>query len=202
MLTAGDVDPTVRQLAVMDSQGNVEVYTGEHCVDYAGHIVGEGFSVQGNMLSGKAVIEATFESMKNSKGKSMPVRILNALDAGQEAGGDKRGRQSAALMVVGDADPVFKKSNFIDPQRTNVNIRVDDASEPLKELRRIYSKWTDVFGEDETIPINEVQAQISEALRKKGYSSLEKWAFDNNFTARITSDRISRRVLEILTERS
>lgn len=130
-----DVGRDVRQLAILDAKGNVASYTGKNCVDAAGNIVGNNYSVQANMMLNDKVWGAMSESFENSEGP-LAERLLLALEAAQETGGDIRGKQSAALLVVNQ-----KSTNqpWLDRK---VDIRVDDHPEPLIELRRILKVHT------------------------------------------------------------
>ncbi len=116
-----------RQLGVVDSDGRVAVHTGEGCIPYAGGIVGDGFACQANMMAGATVPDAMAAAYRAHDGE-LPERLLAALDAAETAGGDVRGRQSAALLVV-PADG--------EPWRTRFDVRVEDHSDPLPELRRL-----------------------------------------------------------------
>jgi uncharacterized Ntn-hydrolase superfamily protein len=129
-LLAGDEARDVRQVAMIDAQGRVDAWTGSKDVQAAGHITGKNYSVQANLMLNDKVWPAMSRAFETAKG-DLAERMLAALDAAQEAGGDIRGRQSAALIVVSGkptgkpwADRVF-------------DLRVDDSPEPLKELRRL-----------------------------------------------------------------
>lgn len=141
-----DEDPgrDTRQVAVIDAKGRSAVYTGKRVIDrnsdpkdlvhlggYAGHVTGENFSVQGNTLASRAVVEAMAEAYRNGKG-SMAERLMAALDAGQSKGGDTRGMQSAGLLVVKPIPPGSDST-----VERIVDVRVDDSPEPFKELRRL-----------------------------------------------------------------
>jgi uncharacterized Ntn-hydrolase superfamily protein len=123
-----DPEAARRQAAGIDSRGRVFAYSGAECVDWYGHRTGENYSVQGNMLVGKETIDAMVEAFERSSGH-LAIRLLEALEAGQAAGGDKRGRESAALLVAvpEGADPWSR-----------VDIRVDQHPGPVAELRRIF----------------------------------------------------------------
>ena len=123
-----DLDPGrgVRQVHMIDAQGRGIAHTGGDCVDWAGHVVGESFSVAGNMLAGPQVVQATAEAFAGARGRPLAERFLIALEAGEAVGGDKRGRQSAALRV-----------HTTEPWPA-LDIRVDDHADPLPELRRLY----------------------------------------------------------------
>jgi uncharacterized Ntn-hydrolase superfamily protein len=128
-LTADDDGAAVRQVAMVDAGGRAVVHTGASCVREAGHHVGDGFSCQANMMLNDTVPDAMAQAFESARG-SLDERLLAALDAGEAAGGDVRGRQSAAMIVVpGEAEPwgrVF-------------DLRVDDHKDPLGELRRLHA---------------------------------------------------------------
>lgn len=125
-LTADDPGRADRQLGIVDRNGCAAGYTGKGCVDWAGHIVGDGFSVQGNMLVSGATVEKMATAVQDSTALSLPERLMVVLEAGQAAGGDKRGKQSAALKVFNVEEfPWF-------------DIRVDEHRNPVAELRRIF----------------------------------------------------------------
>ena len=123
-----DPEAARRQVAAIDRQGRVFVYSGEACTEWYGHRTGDNCSVQGNTLAGQETIDAMGEAFERSQGH-LASRLLEALEAGQAAGGDKRGRESAALLVRGPADG--------DPFAA-FDIRVDHHPDPVAELRRIF----------------------------------------------------------------
>jgi uncharacterized Ntn-hydrolase superfamily protein len=129
VLIAGDEGRAIRQLHLIDAKGRNAAYTGASCVAWCGHRLGDGFSVAGNMLVGAAVVDETFASYAASAAQLFAERLIGALDAGQAAGGDKRGRQSAALLVYTSEDVA------------ELSLRVDDHAEPLLELRRLLSVY-------------------------------------------------------------
>ncbi len=120
----------VRQLAILDVQGNVEAYTGKNCIDAAGHIVGDNFSVQANLMDKNTVWPAMAEAFKKSKG-SLAERMLIAMEAAQNEGGDIRGKQSAAILVVKG------ESTGHSWEDTVVDLRVEDHKNPLQEMKRL-----------------------------------------------------------------
>lgn len=126
---AGDEGRHLRQVHAVDRYGRAAAWTGRHCVEWCGDRTAAGFSVAGNMLAGAEVVGATFDAFQAGAGVELPERMMRALDAGQDAGGDRRGRQSAAMLLVTTED-------FPD-----LNIRVDDHAEPLAELRRLLGLW-------------------------------------------------------------
>lgn len=131
-LVAPDEGREHRQLHVIDAQGRIGRHTGAQCVDWCGAVSGAGFSVAGNMLASERVIRETAKAYEQSKA-SFPEKLIAALEAGEAAGGDKRGKQSAALLVY---------SQEVYP---DLDLRVDDAPEPLAELRRLYEKAHERF---------------------------------------------------------
>lgn len=131
-LLKDDEGREVRQLAIVDSKGNVAVHTGKACIQYASHIKDNQFSVQANMMLGDGVPNAMAAAFRDSAGKTLAERMLLAMEAAQAAGGDIRGQQSAAIIIVPG-----KTSGKPWDERT-VDLRVDDSKEPIKEIRRLY----------------------------------------------------------------
>ena len=125
-LIADDPGRDVRQVGLVDKSGQSAAYTGKSCVPWAGHIVGKNFAVQGNMLVGEPTVTAMAEAFQRAKEASLPERLLIVLEAGQAAGGDKRGRQSAAVKV-------YYKEEF-----AYLDLRVDEHRHPVAELRRVF----------------------------------------------------------------
>ena len=133
-LTRADVGRDVRQVAIIDNKGNVAAHTGKKCIQYANHITGINFSVQSNMMLGSKVCENMKTAFEQSAKKPLAERVLLALEAAQNAGGDIRGMQSAALIVVpGKATELWNNKT--------IDLRVDDNSKPLVELRRLYNTY-------------------------------------------------------------
>jgi len=124
-----------RQVAIIDKDGRTAAFTGKETLEWKGHLVGEDYVVAGNTLVGAQVIEAMAQSFENSK-DDLAERLLKALEAGQEAGGDRRGRASAALFVV-DKQPL--------PTRPFVDLRVDEHLNPVSELRRVWEDFKKLF---------------------------------------------------------
>ena len=132
-LIAADTGRDQRQVHLLPASGPGAAHTGASCVDWCGHQVFEGFSVAGNMLAGPQVIEATAEAFVAAAGQPLAERLLAAMAAGEAAGGDKRGKQAAALRIHGDED------------YPALDIRVDDHAEPIIELQRLYQVSLDRF---------------------------------------------------------
>jgi uncharacterized Ntn-hydrolase superfamily protein len=124
-LIAGDDGRESRQLHIMDARGHIAAHTGKECIDWCGHIQGEGFSIAGNMLAGAAVLDDTAKAYVANADLPFARRLIAAMHAGEAAGGDKRGKQSAALLIHGEEE------------WSELNLRVDDHADPLRELARL-----------------------------------------------------------------
>jgi uncharacterized Ntn-hydrolase superfamily protein len=133
-LIAADNGHASRQLHLMDAGGRIAAYTGRDCVDWCGHIEGDGFSIAGNMLAGAQVLDDTAGAYAEHKTLPFAQRLIAAMVAGEAAGGDKRGKQSAALLIYGEEE------------WPDLDLRVDDHSDPLAELARLEhvsrERWT------------------------------------------------------------
>ena len=132
-LVANDPGRDVRQVHLVDTEGRAAAYTGSQCVEWCGHSIGREYSVAGNMLAGPQVLEATAGAYAANVHLPFAERLLAALEAGEAAGGDKRGKQAAALRIV---------TTEVYPL---LDLRVDDDEEPIKELRRLYEKSFERF---------------------------------------------------------
>jgi len=132
-LTDADPGREHRQLHMIDAQGRIAAHTGSACIDWCGHCAGQGYSVAGNMLAGPGVIEATAKTYEKNHSTKFAERLIAALAAGEAAGGDKRGKQGAALRIHATEDYPF------------LDIRVDDHADPIAELRRLYAKSLERF---------------------------------------------------------
>jgi uncharacterized Ntn-hydrolase superfamily protein len=126
-----DRERETRQVIIVDKRGRVAGFTGKEANEWKGHLIGKDYAAGGNMLVGRQVLEAMAQTFENSKG-DLAERLLAALEAGQDVGGDKRGRTSAALLVVG--------KGLVGP-RPFISLRVDVSEEPVKELRRIFVEY-------------------------------------------------------------
>jgi uncharacterized Ntn-hydrolase superfamily protein len=124
-LIAADDGRESRQLHIMDASGRIAAHTGSECVDWCGHVEGAGFSIAGNMLAGPQVLDDTAAAYVANDGLPFARRLIAAMKAGEAAGGDKRGRQSAALLIHGEEE------------WPNLGLRVDDHADPLAELARL-----------------------------------------------------------------
>jgi uncharacterized Ntn-hydrolase superfamily protein len=165
-LLAADDRPEHRQAGFIDTEGRAAAHTGGECLDWAGHKTGRFYTCQGNLLTGPETINAMSEAFISARG-SLASRLMAALTAGDSVGGDRRGKQSAALLVVrpgggygGDND------RYID-------LRVDDDPEPVKKLRRLLGVHQLFFGqsnpEDEVDITPEIATELQVILHKQGY---------------------------------
>jgi uncharacterized Ntn-hydrolase superfamily protein len=135
---ARDSSPDDRQVGIVDKEGNAAAHTGKATLDWAGHRTAQCVSVQGNILVGPAVVESMLEQFQGSNGP-LGARLLSALEAGEKAGGDKRGKQSAALHVV------RRRGGYQGVDDRLVDLKVADNRHPITELRRLYEKWQFAF---------------------------------------------------------
>jgi uncharacterized Ntn-hydrolase superfamily protein len=124
-LLAADAGRDSRQLHIMDAGGRIAAHTGSDCVDWCGHIEGNGFSIAGNMLAGARVLDDTAKAYTANETLPFARRLIAAMRSGEAAGGDKRGKQSAALLIHGEEE------------WSDLDLRVDDHSDPLTELERL-----------------------------------------------------------------
>ena len=122
-----------RQVHLLPAQGLPVAHTGTACIDWCGHMAGDDFSIAGNMLAGPQVLEETARAFQAAAGAPLAERLLQALQAGEDAGGDKRGKQSAALKIQADEDYL------------QLDLRVDDHAEPVLELKRLLEKSLERF---------------------------------------------------------
>jgi uncharacterized Ntn-hydrolase superfamily protein len=125
MLIAADAGRDSRQLHIMDAGGRIAAHTGRDCVDWCGHIAGGSFSIAGNMLAGARVLDDTAQAYTSNENLPFAQRLIAAMRAGEAAGGDKRGKQSATLLIHGDEE------------WSALDLRVDDHTDPLAELERL-----------------------------------------------------------------
>jgi uncharacterized Ntn-hydrolase superfamily protein len=200
-LTEEDDGRDERQLGVVDGSGASAAWTGSGCLDWAGNRTGVCYSAQGNILVSGATVAALAETFESNAGRPLAERLLEALAAAQAAGGDSRGQQSAALLVV------KRKGGYAALSDVLVDLRVDDHERPIEELARIYGLHQQLFGrtpERYWQPLEgELRAEVEERLGRLGYDSLEGWASVENLEERVSgSDAIDPVVLEALREAS
>ncbi len=153
-LVRGDEGRDRRQVGIVDAKGGVATYTGSKCNPWAGGVRGKDFCCQGNILAGEAVVKGMARAFEETKG-DLGVRLLAALESGQAAGGDTRGKQSAAILVVREG------GGYAGLNDRYCDLRVDDHPEPIAELRRIHRLWAATFG-------GPARARFGDAARERG----------------------------------
>ena len=193
-LTAADEGRAQRQLGVVDRSGGSATYTGAECLEWAGGRAGAGYAAQGNILVSRETVDALAETFEATAGRPLAERLLDSLDAGQRAGGDRRGQQGAALYVV------RKDGGYGGTSDVVVDLRVDDHAAPIDELRRLYALHELHFGHTPSeawLPVDETLArELRERLGRLGYddesleAALEAWAGVENLEDRV--DGVSR----------
>jgi uncharacterized Ntn-hydrolase superfamily protein len=198
-LIAGDDDRDGRQVGVVDVSGTGAAWTGSDCLDWAGHRTGPCYSAQGNILVSGATVDALAETFEATEGRPLAERLLEALAAAQAAGGDSRGEQSAALLVVERNGGYAALSDVL------VDLRVDDHEHPISELARVYALHDQLFGRTPRrywLPLEgELRAEVDERLGQLGHDSLDAWAGVANLEERVDGDKeIDPVVLEALRE--
>jgi len=165
-LLAEDTRRESRQVALIDAEGRVAAHTGKDCHDWAGHKLGDGFSVQGNILTGPGVLDAMAEGFSGARGE-LADRLVAALAAGESAGGDKRGKQSAAVLVV------RPNGGYGGDNDRYIDLRVDDHEAPVRQLRQLLESHHLFFGTprpDDRLKIDETIArELQTILLKQGY---------------------------------
>jgi uncharacterized Ntn-hydrolase superfamily protein len=205
-LVGADEGREHRQLGVVDGVGRAATYTGSECLDWAGGTTGAGYAAQGNILVSSATVEALAATFEASAGRPLAERLLDAVAAAESAGGDRRGRQSASLLVV------RKDGGYGGTSDVAVDLRVDDHPDPIDELVRIYRIHELLFGEtpeEEWLDVgDELRAELRERLAALGYEhpdladALAAWAGTENLEERVSgADRIDPVVLAELRAR-
>jgi uncharacterized Ntn-hydrolase superfamily protein len=198
-LVGADAGHNERQVGVVDGLGSAAAYTGPECLDWAGHRTGKCYTAQGNLLVGKETVDALATTFEATAGRPLELRLLECLAAAQLAGGDRRGQQSAALLVVERDGGYARLSDVV------LDLRVDDHAHPIDELRRIYTVHHRLFGttpREEWLPLDsELRAEVDERLAQLGYDSLRAWASVENLEERVDGDdTIDPVVLEALRD--
>ena len=198
-LTSADDGRAHRQLGVVDGDGRSATYTGAECNAWAGGRAGTGYAAQGNILVSGETVDALAGTFEASAGKPLAERLLDCLDAAEAAGGDSRGRQSAALLVVERDGGYASLSDVL------VDLRVDEHPDPLVELRRIYRAHDVLFGStprDQWLPVDdELRAELDDLLHRVGHADLASWAGVENLEERVDGeDSIDPVVLDRLRE--
>jgi len=200
-LTGADEGRAERQLGIVDAEGRAASYTGEECLDWAGGRTGPGYAAQGNILVSGETVDALAETFERSAGGPLAERLLDCLDGAQAAGGDRRGQQSASLLVV------ERNGGYAGLSDVLLDLRVDDHERPLEELRRLYGLHQELFGKtprSRWIEVDDaLRAEIRERLARLGYERLEDWARVENLEERVEGeDAVDPVVLAKLREQS
>jgi len=200
-LTAADEGREHRQLGIVDGQGRAATYTGDSCLDWAGGRTGAGYATQGNILVGAETVAALAMTFEANRQLPLVQRLLECLSAAQAAGGDRRGQQSASVLVV------ERNGGYAGLSDVLVDLRVDDHERPIQELRRIYGihrRLFEVSPREDWLPLeDDLRAEVDERLAGLGYDSLDTWAGVENLEERVDgNDEIDPIVLEALREAS
>ena len=195
-----------RQVGVVDVDGGSASHTGHECFDWAGGVTGDGVAIQGNILTGPEVVDAMKQAWDASAGEpDLARRLLAALVAGDQAGGDRRGRQSAALLVVREG------AGYGGNDDVAVDLRVDDHSDPLTELDRLLDLndlYRTASTDEEKVAVDEtLREELDDRARRLGHPDFNAWVGSENYEMRVSraDDEnlwIDRRVLRILREQS
>lgn len=204
-LTGADEGRDHRQLGVVDAKGNAATYTGKECLDWAGGRTGDGYAAQGNILVSAETVDALAETFEGSSGP-LAERLIDCLAAAQAAGGDSRGQQSSALLVVERNGGYARMSDVV------VELRVEDHERPIDELRRIYILHDEIFGKTPRrlwLDVDEaLAAELADRLTKLGYEgeledSFTRWTGKENLEERVDGiEQIDPVVLEALRSRT
>jgi uncharacterized Ntn-hydrolase superfamily protein len=186
-LTGADDGREHRQLGIVDALGRGASYTGSECLEWAGGRTGAGYAAQGNILVSAATVDALAETFEATPGRPLAERLLECLAAAQAAGGDRRGQQSAAILIV------EKDGGYAGLSDVLVDLRVDDHPQPIDELLRVYQLHQAIYGvtpREEWLPVDDaLAAEISDRLRRLGYEgelrdSLFAWVAKANLEER------------------
>jgi uncharacterized Ntn-hydrolase superfamily protein len=187
-LTTADEGRDHRQLGVVDREGRGASFTGSECMDWAGGRTGPAYAAQGNILVSQDTVDAIAETFERTAGAALAERLLDCLDAAQAAGGDRRGQQSAALLVVEHQGGYAGLSDSV------VDLRVDEHERPLEELRRIYVMHQAIFGKtprEEWLEVDgELESELRERLARLGFEgeldgAFTGWAGKENLEERV-----------------
>ena len=200
-LTSEDAGRDQRQLGVVDASGESASWTGRRCNDWAGHRNGAGYAAQGNILVGEETVTALATTFEANAQLPLAQRLIDCLAAAQAAGGDRRGQQSASLLVV------QKEGGYAGLSDILVDLRVDDHELPIQELRRIAGLHSRLFGlspREDWLPLEgKLRSEVDERLTRLGYDSLDTWAGVENLEERVDGDDvIDPVVLDALREAS
>jgi uncharacterized Ntn-hydrolase superfamily protein len=200
-LTAEDDGRDERQLGIVDAEGGSASWTGPGCNEWAGHLTGAGYAAQGNILVGKETVTALARTFEANAQLPLVQRLLECLAAAQAAGGDRRGQQSASILVV------ERNGGYAGLSDVLVDLRVDDHERPIQELRRIYElhrRLFEISPREDWLPLEgDLRGEVDERLGRLGYETLDAWAGVENLEERVDGDdAIDPVVLDALREAS
>lgn len=200
-LLDNDDEREERQAGVVDASGRAATWTGSGCLDWAGGVTGPGYAIQGNILTGPDVVQAMHEAYLDSGAEAaLPERLLAALRAGDAAGGDSRGRQSAALLVVSAS------GSYTPGDDLAYDLRVDDHPDPCTELTRLlalHHVFFDRPDDDDLLPLDgELAVEVEQHLQTLGHPDLNTWAGVENYELRLVQGHIDSFLLERLREQA
>ena len=186
-----------RQVGLVDADGNSASHTGEECFDWAGGDTGPCVAIQGNILAGPQVVSAMRAGWDSTRHEpNLARRLLAALTAGDAAGGDKRGRQSAALLVVRDGAGYGGNDDIA------ADLRVDDHPDPCAELARLldlHELYLTASTEEEKTPIDDaLRQELETRAQEKGHASFDAWVGTENYEMRVGDDWVDHRILAII----
>jgi len=187
-----------RQVGIVDLDGGAASHTGHACLDWAGSLTGDGYAIQGNCLTGSEVVEAMEAIWLAGEDVPFERRLLDTLAAGDEAGGDKRGRQSAALLVVRE------EAGYAGGDDIAVDLRVDDHAAPVTELGRLLDLndlYLTASTEDEQVEVSDgLRAELEEFARTEGHPDFATWVGSENYEMRVSPELewIDQRILDIV----
>ncbi|MHA2380669.1 MAG: DUF1028 domain-containing protein [Candidatus Thorarchaeota archaeon] len=213
ILLQGDNKVEHRQVGIVDAKGRAVAHTGTECMGWAGHVIGDGYACQGNILAGEAVVKNMAEAFESTEGDLID-KLFAALGAGQAAGGDKRGMQSAAILVVREG------GGYEGGNDRYVDVRVDDHPSPIEELERIFhlydmtllsredpSRLLTVKGElamkiqNALVTLGYLETAVGDSFTPAAQGALQEWINTNNFENKYRDDgTIWQSVLDYLLE--
>jgi uncharacterized Ntn-hydrolase superfamily protein len=205
-LTEPDKDREQRQVGIVDGQGRGATFTGSGCHEWAGGRTGDSYAAQGNILVSQQTVDALAETFEGNTHLELPERLIECLAAAQAAGGDRRGQQSAAILVV------ERDAGYASLSDVVVDLRVDDHERPIPELRRLFALHRELFGvtpPEDWVDVDEaLRAELRERLSQLGFEgdlpqAFDTWAGNANLEERVDGvERIDPVVLAALRKQS
>ncbi len=197
-LLQADDGRATRQAGIVDAQGRAVTWTGDACHSWAGGVTGEGYAIQGNILTGPQVVDEMQAAWLGGSQLPLAERLVGTLRAGDLAGGDRRGRQSAALLVVADS------GGYTEGDDLAYDLRVDDHADPVPELARLLALHHVYFAapdQDAMLPLDgALGAEVARLVAVLGHPDLDSWAGVENYELRVRPDRIDPFVLDRLRD--